>query len=537
MDIIKTFILNETTHVISILREDDDYLFRADQIGRVLGIKDVHTSTKNMLDDVEKVRRSVPTPGGTQSVTYLTEQGVYKVLFTSRKECAVVFRTWVCSVLKSISATGKYEYEQHVKQLQAENDTLVDTQAQKEALLLQSMKDELAQTHHKNLMTAHDHMSVLYIGLIRKKEEKNLIKIGWSNDIAGRVQGLRRDYGSMTFLSVFPCNKNLDFEAFMHAHENIKRYKYLQRDVRLDGKAEKDHKEIFLMTDEQLKTTITIATRNVKDYRTREMSDAQIESMSDSINSIKQSLDQSASKRERETTTDDVVLQPLKKAANESNRGFCSKGLIGSKIQQYTADGFLVKTHSQMSDVLRISELSDMCESSVRNAITDAKTYRGFRWMYLERAKPDDTVQALAECMDGERMNVGWVAQMSLDSTVVHQVQPSSKHMAKLLGKRDQSRFNKALKANQPYEDYVYMMWCDVAKVVKDSFKGKLPVVEARGNANSVNQVDPSTGGVVKVWEAQHQIQTQMAVSAKTLRKHMASQVPLKGFKWQRVGK
>ena len=49
-------------------------------------------ATIQQFDDSEKVVNSIDTLGGSQQVTFLTEKGLYKVLFKSRKPIAENFK-------------------------------------------------------------------------------------------------------------------------------------------------------------------------------------------------------------------------------------------------------------------------------------------------------------------------------------------------------------------------------------------------------------------------------------------------------------
>lgn len=62
----------------------------------------------NLVDDDEKVRKNVPTLGGMQEVWMLTEDGLYEVLFQSRKPIAKQFKKGVKEILKSIRRTGEF---------------------------------------------------------------------------------------------------------------------------------------------------------------------------------------------------------------------------------------------------------------------------------------------------------------------------------------------------------------------------------------------------------------------------------------------
>ncbi len=59
-------------------------------------------------------------PGGLQNVTFLTEKGLYKVLFKSRKPIAEKFQDWVCEVIKELRLKGTYDLQQQLEQAKVE---------------------------------------------------------------------------------------------------------------------------------------------------------------------------------------------------------------------------------------------------------------------------------------------------------------------------------------------------------------------------------------------------------------------------------
>jgi hypothetical protein len=61
------------------------------------------------LDDDEKGRSLIPTPGGDQEMLIISESGLYDVIIRSDKPAAKPFRRWITrEVLPSIRRTGSY---------------------------------------------------------------------------------------------------------------------------------------------------------------------------------------------------------------------------------------------------------------------------------------------------------------------------------------------------------------------------------------------------------------------------------------------
>ena len=73
-------------------------LFRANDIGEVLEMSNIKAHNQH-FNKSEKVVNTIDTLGGSQQVTFLTEKGLYKVLFKSRKPIAEKFQNWVCEVI------------------------------------------------------------------------------------------------------------------------------------------------------------------------------------------------------------------------------------------------------------------------------------------------------------------------------------------------------------------------------------------------------------------------------------------------------
>lgn len=70
----------------------------------------VHVTAIESLDDDEKGVCTVYTPGGPQSVSTISESGLYSLVMRSRKPEAKPFKRWVThDILPTIAKTGRYE--------------------------------------------------------------------------------------------------------------------------------------------------------------------------------------------------------------------------------------------------------------------------------------------------------------------------------------------------------------------------------------------------------------------------------------------
>lgn len=96
-------------HQFTVYGTPEKPLFLAKEIAECI---DYDKSSLNKLvasvDDDEKVRNIIPTPGGNQQVWMLTEDGLYEVLMQSRKPIAKQFKKGVKQILHEVRTTGGY---------------------------------------------------------------------------------------------------------------------------------------------------------------------------------------------------------------------------------------------------------------------------------------------------------------------------------------------------------------------------------------------------------------------------------------------
>lgn len=101
-------LLFEGEHLVREIDRDGEAWFVGLDVCRVLGIKDHHQALER-LDADERGRYTIPTPSGDQEMIVITEAGVYRLVFTSRKPVAERFKRWLAhDVIPAIRKTGSY---------------------------------------------------------------------------------------------------------------------------------------------------------------------------------------------------------------------------------------------------------------------------------------------------------------------------------------------------------------------------------------------------------------------------------------------
>ena len=175
MDIVRAFTDESTNRGVSINIQGtwDHPLFQANQIGTLLGLTNVHESIKD-FSIREKESIIAATHGGPQTVVFLKERGLFRLLLASRKPIARPFQEWVYDVLTEIRLTGKYETEQRldeaVKALEAKNKEaetakllLVDTQQRLEATEQEAIQAKQDVGRLMSALTVQEESTILYV--------------------------------------------------------------------------------------------------------------------------------------------------------------------------------------------------------------------------------------------------------------------------------------------------------------------------------------------------------------------------------------
>lgn len=108
MNEIQTFNNPEFGTVRAVRGDDDEPMFVASDVAKILGYRMASDMTRRLEED-EKGTRSVRTPGGEQQMAVITEPGLYSAILGSRVPEARAFKRWVThEVLPALRRDGGY---------------------------------------------------------------------------------------------------------------------------------------------------------------------------------------------------------------------------------------------------------------------------------------------------------------------------------------------------------------------------------------------------------------------------------------------
>jgi len=252
MEIVKAFVENGLHIELVIKGTPTEPLFRASDIGVILEIKNINQNISH-FDKSEKVISLTYTLGGNQQVTFLTEKGLYKVLFKSRKQIAEKFQNWVCEIIKEVRLTGEYKLNKEVQELQEQNQELkqniiqikeksesdiiqIKEQSESESIQLKEQTDsEKYKFFEKTLIDKFPiNTECIYIGTIDDTNDSNetLIKFGRSNDISKRITNHKNTYKNFKLINVFKVNNYVEIEKIIKSSPKFSKYK---RELKING--------------------------------------------------------------------------------------------------------------------------------------------------------------------------------------------------------------------------------------------------------------------------------------------------------------
>jgi prophage antirepressor-like protein len=213
MDIVKAFNSNDLHTEIIIKGTVTDPLFRASDVGVVLDITSIRTSITDFDESEKRVVHTMDNTGRLQDITFLTEKGLYKVLFRSRKPIAQKFQNWVCEVIKEIRLKGIYKMQDEInKAIEEKNEAIEE---KNEAI------EEKNEIREKTLIEKFpSNVQCVYYGTIDNKSEKGerLIKFGNSNSLKNRIYSHKKTYDNFRLINAFKVENKLQIENAIKEH-------------------------------------------------------------------------------------------------------------------------------------------------------------------------------------------------------------------------------------------------------------------------------------------------------------------------------
>lgn len=132
---IKEF-LNENFGNVRTITKEGDFWFVATDIANILGLSNVSKSLNNHKEGKDKTTLTISYSGNmTTNMLCISEQGLYKLIFKSRKPFAEDFQDWICEeVIPALRKDGMYVNGEEDVQSVEELTKLVDEAMERKVL-------------------------------------------------------------------------------------------------------------------------------------------------------------------------------------------------------------------------------------------------------------------------------------------------------------------------------------------------------------------------------------------------------------------
>lgn len=184
--------------------------FLAKEVAHILDLESSYRNTLQTLDADERTTDYVDTNGGRQRMVFISESAVYKMIFKSRKPCALRFQNWICrEVLPAIRQQGAYHLQER---LQARVDEL------EQRLRIQQRATQQLSTYVGNVRQRSSD-GYIYIATTQDYALQNKFKVGGCGSKA-HLQKRRTTYNSgraqgdeLYYTALFPCHNHYHAQA------------------------------------------------------------------------------------------------------------------------------------------------------------------------------------------------------------------------------------------------------------------------------------------------------------------------------------
>jgi prophage antirepressor-like protein len=280
MEVIKLFKENNVGIPIQILGDQKNPLFRASDIGIILEFSNIKQTIMN-YDETKKIKIKIDTPGGKQDVLFLTENGLYEVLFLSKSPLAEKFKKEIIKNSKDkkvVKKVNKQEQEQEQeKQEKKELETLKkqleekDKQLENKDKQIYEMKpivDKYINSVNKFDISNFIGKSVVYLIDILETDssapdsefnsevdpEKRLYEYGHTSDIRTRFSRHRKTFGSKD-IKIIKC---WDCHNISLARNIEQSFKYYVDNHNMRGKSKKTSTDTEIVSTDDLNFIISV---------------------------------------------------------------------------------------------------------------------------------------------------------------------------------------------------------------------------------------------------------------------------------------
>jgi prophage antirepressor-like protein len=539
MEIVKAFNNNELYTNITIKGTIENPLFRASDIGEILGFNNIRQSIKDYDNTEKDAVTTGDATGRNQSITFLTEKGLYKLLFKSRKPIAEKFQNWVCDVIKEIRLTGTYNLEKQLEdakneiiQIEETHKTELDTKVQREReqILLREFKTICGMVYIIKVKTHPDGTYVVKIGESR---------IG----IQERYNDCKLKHGNVLLLDCFAVNKSKDFETFIHKHE------YVRINQVNDLPGHDDERELFLIGKRlSYKTLLNVINNNLKYFNNNDTNKLELEieqlklmlemktTNNDNllIQELVQSVKQLSCQINNLEKTNQEIMEKLNSVQTKTTTGFNEPLVtLGPRLQKINPETMtIIKVYESVAECLKEYNFK-VKRPSIDKAVKENTIYMEYRWAFVDRNLDPNMLYNILPTKQTKIQNLGYIAKLNTEKTEILNVYLDRKTAAGLNGYTSSSALDTPVKNASLTNGHYYLLYDKCPQELVDIFEEKYgePILYKDGIGQYTNE-----NQLVKEFICKYDCIKQLKMSDKTLTKALDTNVMYNNHYFRTIG-
>ena len=553
MDILKAFKIDINEFPVNIQGTHDDPLFQANQIAKILDIRNIRDAIKNFNEDERGVVSTDTNNKGTRNSNFLTEKGLYRLIAQSKKPVAKTFQSWMADVIKEIRLTGMYRLKQ-------ENE--VDKQ-----LLKNKHKKEI----HNMFIEKYKYKNVVYIIQLEdenyEKENKILIKIGNTQNIKERFSHLHNDFNHIMYIiDIYECVNNIKLERFLHNHPNIENFRKPMK-----TKNEIESKEIYLIENEYLSEIKKIINNKIDYFNDSTIINQELQlkiqesqlKILDKENKMKKSYQEFTQKinemqleltkikeeknnnlkliqEQMNETCGNNDLELLEKYEKEYNNNYTlnynkkNNGIRTPKVYKYDPND--LENYLEEFDCPKeaLNKYNYLSNSALKRASSGNYIYKDYRWYYHKRneelpTKIPDTIQ----CTHNSPI-VKLIAMIDIKQTKILEVYINQKEACEARNLKTRS-FTRAIKQNSISSGHYWNFFDDCSEQMKIEYlkNNKLPEKNKPVSNYIINQINPDNNEIINTFYCKTDIIQKFQMSYVSLDKALKENKITHGYFWK----
>lgn len=538
MEIVKAFTTNKMHTEIVIKGTINDPLFRTSDIAEILELNNVRSSVKG-FDDSEKVVHKTPTLGGLQEVSFLTEKGLYKLLFRSRKPIASQFQNWACEVIKEIRLHGIYDLKKEMQQLEDKHKQEIEQQkiTEREKVLLK----EYASIG-----------SIVYVIRVKTLDNgKYIVKIGESRKgISGRYTEHKKNYEECTLLDCFAVGRSKDFENFIHHHELIRLNKVS------DLQNHENENELFLIGENLTYASLNhLITSNAKHFNNDDVAKMELENeklklllemnatnnpngfIQEFMKMVQQQscqIQQLLGQMERFEKINKELCERIHSMQVKTTTGFNQPLVtLGPRLQKINPDTMhIIRVYESASEAMK--ENHNIKRPSLNKAVVENTVYHGHRWAFVDRELDASVVHNLPPTKKTKQQNLGYIAQLNESKTEIRNVYIDRKTAAHFNGYESASALDNPVKNFTITKGFYYKLYDQCDEGLRHAFEQKIngkPLLYKNG----IHQCNLQNV-IVREFECKYDCLKALSMSDKTLTKALTKGIQYNGYIFKEAG-